>query len=395
MKRQQYRVLIVILLILAIVAAGVLLSDTNGRWFRKGSKGSLASVQQVTGDVSVLRDGMAYVLKKDIGLRQDDALVTGADAYCQASVVSEALVSIDGGSQIEMETLTPDGAAVRVTEGAAVFEAAEGVTEPKLQILADGVHIAMAEKTVMSVEAYHGTVTVSVFDGMPSMNCGERAYTLVPGDRVVVLNGEDAQTVSFNRIMSSDLREFLLNRLIEKGGLLFEPEQLQAVLDKRRAETETIAVPSDTEGLTCTLEIRCDAVLDHLDELDPEKANAIPESGIVLPATRVSFTSGDSAYDILRRTCLSNGIEISYDYAVNLSGYYIENLAGLAERECGPQSGWMYKVNGWFPNYGSSRYQVCDGDVIVWSYSCVGLGEDIGVEPWQSAEKSEITTEIK
>ena len=172
-------------------------------------------------------------------------------------------------------------------------------------------------------------------------------------------------------------------------------QQLQAVLDKRRAETETIAVPSDTEGLTCTLEIRCDAVLDHLDELDPEKANAIPESGIVLPATRVSFTSGDSAYDILRRTCLSNGIEISYDYAVNLSGYYIENLAGLAERECGPQSGWMYKVNGWFPNYGSSRYQVCDGDVIVWSYSCVGLGEDIGVEPWQSAEKSEITTEIK
>ena len=166
-------------------------------------------------------------------------------------------------------------------------------------------------------------------------------------------------------------------------------------MDKRRAETETIAVPSDTEGLTCTLEIRCDAVLDHLDELDPEKANAIPESGIVLPATRVSFTSGDSAYDILRRTCLSNGIEISYDYAVNLSGYYIENLAGLAERECGPQSGWMYKVNGWFPNYGSSRYQVCDGDVIVWSYSCVGLGEDIGVEPWQSAEKSEITTEIK
>ena len=54
--------------------------------------------------------------------------------------------------------------------------------------------------------------------------CTQRGKKLVPGDRVVVLNGEDAQTVSFNRIMSSDLREFLLNRLIEKGGLLFEPE---------------------------------------------------------------------------------------------------------------------------------------------------------------------------
>ena len=44
----------------------------------------------------------------------------------------------------------------------------------------------------------------------------------------------------------------------------------------------------------------------------------------------------------------------------------------------GNESGWMYKVNGWFPNYGCSRYALQQGDEICWMYTCVGLGEDIG-----------------
>ena len=34
-------------------------------------------------------------------------------------------------------------------------------------------------------------------------------------------------------------------------------------------------------------------------------------------------------------------------------------------------------VNGWFPNYGCSRYQVQSGDVIEWLYTC-DLGADVG-----------------
>lgn len=30
----------------------------------------------------------------------------------------------------------------------------------------------------------------------------------------------------------------------------------------------------------------------------------------------------------------------------------------------------MYNVNGWYPNYGCSRYQVKDGDVVEWRYTC-------------------------
>ena len=37
----------------------------------------------------------------------------------------------------------------------------------------------------------------------------------------------------------------------------------------------------------------------------------------------------------------------------------------------------MYKVNEQFPNYGCGRYDVEDGDVIVWLYTC-DLGLDVG-----------------
>ena len=40
-------------------------------------------------------------------------------------------------------------------------------------------------------------------------------------------------------------------------------------------------------------------------------------------------------------------------------------------------SGWMYSVNSWFPNYGCSQYEVSDGDMIEWRYTC-DLGRDVG-----------------
>lgn len=38
----------------------------------------------------------------------------------------------------------------------------------------------------------------------------------------------------------------------------------------------------------------------------------------------------------------------------------------------------MYKVNGTFPNYGCSGYKLEGGEEIVWTYTCAGLGADVG-----------------
>jgi uncharacterized membrane-anchored protein len=56
---------------------------------------------------------------------------------------------------------------------------------------------------------------------------------------------------------------------------------------------------------------------------------------------------------------------------------YIQGINNIYEFDAGALSGWMYRVNGWFPNYGASRYVVQQGDVIEWVYTC-DLGRDVG-----------------
>ena len=386
MKAKSYRILAVIILAAALLIAGVLIRGSAGRWFGGRESASPARVTEVRGEVSILRSGMSYTLKQGVGLRKDDALTAGPKARVSVSLADQATVTADAGSTLTMRELGSDGVRVEVTEGAAVVETAGGDTEPALSISAEGAAVDTSDAAFFSVEAYHGTVTVSVFEGTPNLRYGEREYGLMPGDRVVILMNEEPEpaTVSFNRIMSSDLRDLLLEMLLERDGVLFEPELLRQVLDARRTATAQAAVTADGEGLTCTLEIRCDTALDHLDILPEELARSLPADGVLLSARAVAFSDGDTVYDVLRRACLTAGIALEYDYTFNLSGFYVTGLGGLTERGCGPQSGWMYKVNGWFPNYGSSRYLVSDGDVIVWCYSCEGFGTDVGAEPWQS-----------
>lgn len=68
-------------------------------------------------------------------------------------------------------------------------------------------------------------------------------------------------------------------------------------------------------------------------------------------------------------------MESSFTPAYNSA--YVEGINNLYEFDCGQLSGWMYNVNGWFPNYGCSKYTVQDGDVINWVYTC-NLGKDVG-----------------
>jgi len=129
--------------------------------------------------------------------------------------------------------------------------------------------------------------------------------------------------------------------------------------------------------LTCTLSIRCDTILNNPDLLDPEKAELVPGDGVILSATQVIFYEGESVFDVLQRTCREQGIHLEFVNVPLYNSAYIEGIHNLYEFDCGDISGWMYRVNGWFPNYGCSRYVLQDGDVVEWLYTC-DLGDDIG-----------------
>ena len=71
------------------------------------------------------------------------------------------------------------------------------------------------------------------------------------------------------------------------------------------------------------------------------------------------------------------GVHMEFADTPMYNSVYIEGIGNLYEFDCGERSGWMYRVNGWFPNYGCSRYQLEPGDTVEWVYTC-DLGADVG-----------------
>lgn len=130
-------------------------------------------------------------------------------------------------------------------------------------------------------------------------------------------------------------------------------------------------------NLYCTFTITCSTILDNMDDLDPEKVELVPKDGIILKRQKVQFKDGESVYDVLVRVCKDNKIHMESSWTPMYNSAYIEGINNLYEFDCGSLSGWMYKVNEWFPNYGCSRYQLKNGDDIVWCYTC-NLGYDVG-----------------
>ena len=128
---------------------------------------------------------------------------------------------------------------------------------------------------------------------------------------------------------------------------------------------------------TCTFSIECSTILNNLDQLDPDKLEMVPSGGTILAKTTVTFYEGESVFDVLQRVCKEKGIHLESSWTPIYNSAYIEGIHNLYEFDCGALSGWMYRVNGWYPNYGCSRYQLQDGDVVEWRYTC-DLGNDVG-----------------
>lgn len=75
-----------------------------------------------------------------------------------------------------------------------------------------------------------------------------------------------------------------------------------------------------------------------------------------------TFNEGATVYDALCALGLSvNAHGSSY-------GTYVSAIGGLAEKQYGSTSGWMYSVNGTTPMTACSNYVLSNGDNVVWYY---------------------------
>lgn len=136
--------------------------------------------------------------------------------------------------------------------------------------------------------------------------------------------------------------------------------------------------PADkTKVYYCTLSVDCLTILDNMDKLKEEKLSVLPKDGIIYKERKVIFYEGETVFDVLNREMKKNRIHMEFENTPMYNSNYIEGIGNLYEFDCGDLSGWTYSVNGWFPNYGCSRYKLKDGDKIQWRYTC-DLGRDVG-----------------
>lgn len=133
------------------------------------------------------------------------------------------------------------------------------------------------------------------------------------------------------------------------------------------------------EPITCTISISCETILAQMEQLKEGKEAYVPEDGWILETQTMELSDGSSVFDLLQKACQENEIQMEYSTSPVYRSAYIEGIHQIYELDCGSTSGWMYRVNGIYPNYGAGKYELKDGDQVEFLYTC-DLGKDIGKE---------------
>ena len=118
-----------------------------------------------------------------------------------------------------------------------------------------------------------------------------------------------------------------------------------------------------------TLSIRCDTIAG-----EDDKPMTIPEDGVILDEAVFTISESSTVYDILLEASKTYGIQIDDRGSENSA--YIAGIQYLYEFDYGSMSGWMYRVNGEFPETGCRAYRLSDGDSIEWLYT-TNIGKDL------------------
>ncbi len=427
-KKTLYNTLM-IAAIAVIAALAVFFAGRHLGWFDKPApEGDTTAITATVrkGLSNLTRSGIASELSGETQLREGDT-ISVTSGYVSAKVNQCDLV-LSQGAKLEIVSAQPEDMQVRLVTGEAFCQAGDAPVT-----LHYGAHSAKLQNAVLVCTVRTGSETVYVLGG--SVSDGTNTFAAGKTGSYV---GTDLSVQNLDlKALSSFALECMLGSqedmvcgadevksVLESRNVIAEPIKPEA---EKSAESSTgskdntgATTPSDTtkpdgssksdssttkpdnstkpddttkpddskkpaekSQYTCTIEIRCDTILNNMGDLKEGLDEFVPDSGTILPTTTVTFSEGETVFDVLKRVCDKYSIQLEYSFTPMYDSYYVEGINNLYEFSCGQQSGWMYKVNGWFPNYGCSKYELADGDTIVWAYTCKGLGTDVGAPSWE------------
>lgn len=418
---------IMVVLILVIAASGIVTVGKLRGWFEDTKESAFVS-GEIKGNVNIERKGIGYSLESDIPLQDEDIIETKKGAQAEVFWETEKYMILNGNTEVGMKSCADEAAVVEVNDGEIFADVSADTKQFHVEFGGTDADLSGA---IFSVSVQSGSSTLYLYAGDVRVVLEDDTKERVEaGEYLSVVSDVDGKySYEIAEIQINSLSEFQITQMQSSSNpekLCFHPEELQSVLDARAEEkqkaleaslkTQTVVdvdkadtakeneeentVSNDVEesvsensteedGETvseenmqntniCTITILCDTILDNMDNLDAGKEAYVPANGTILATSSVEFEDGETVFDVLNRVCEYAGIQIEYSWTAIYNSYYIEGINNLYEFDCGNESGWMYKVNGWFPNYGCSSYELEDGDNIVWCYTCNGLGADVG-----------------
>ncbi len=142
------------------------------------------------------------------------------------------------------------------------------------------------------------------------------------------------------------------------GGTASQPEnaspaQTSSVTPEPEPEPETITV---------TISVLCDLAVGN-PSLNP--GVSVPADGVMASGLSLTLIPGQTAFDALKQT----GLALDYSGSPSRKNVYLRGIDGLYERDCGPASGWVFSLNGGYPNTSCSNVTLNDGDVVAFQFT--------------------------
>lgn len=338
----------ILLLAMLLLTAGMLfLTGWIKGWFDKPeNKDPRISASQ--GSVYLKRLGIGFRSDASLKLRKGDGLLTGQDASAEASFGSAYLHMRP---ETDLTLVETKDLTFSLQQGTVFVHC--GKKEVTFELAGETIRLEEAD-ALLELDATKGT-SLLLFSG----SC----------DREDLICTAELQELTLDTLKD-------LNALPSQVELCYTREELaEETAGRERARQQEMqeklaAMLDDSEdALVCTIEIRCDSILENPDKLNREKQPYVPEDGQILKEISVNFEEGDTVLDVLERVCTVGEIPLEYNYTPAYKSYYIEGINHLYEFDCGPASGWTYTVNGAYPNYGCSSFKLSDGDEIRWLYT--------------------------
>ncbi|MDD4781646.1 MAG: S-layer homology domain-containing protein [Tissierellia bacterium] len=163
--------------------------------------------------------------------------------------------------------------------------------------------------------------------------------------------------------------------------------EFKAVLDTEKEYSYKVNI----DGKVLTGKIVMDRVsVDPVPETKYANIYIKGYKGLILNESNIKIKEGENVLNFTLRILNENSI--SYE---NRNGY-ISSIDGQGEHDRGEGSGWMFSVNGVYPNVGAGMVTLKGGDTVKWLYT-ENFGKDIGgsIPQDKGVNSGHVTAETK